>query len=157
MIITEMKWQECVDFLSSHRLGRLACTKDNWAYVVPIHYAFAENWFYGFSLPGQKVEWMRDNPHVCIEVDEFQEHRCWESVIARGTYQELPDTEEWHEERMRAWAALQHHNDWWEPGGSKPQSRELKVVPTVVFFRVIVQELTGRKVIGDEWKQEAVA
>ncbi|WP_312862239.1 pyridoxamine 5'-phosphate oxidase family protein [Rhizobium sp. P32RR-XVIII] len=102
MIITEMKWKECVDFLSSQRLARLACAKDNWAYIVPIHYAFVGNWFYGFSLPGQKVEWMRDNPHVCIEVDELREHRCWVSVVSRGTYQELPDTEEWHDERMHA-------------------------------------------------------
>lgn len=147
MIITEMKWKECADFLSSHRLGRLACAKDNWPYIVPIHYAFVDTWFYGFSLPGQKVEWMRHNPHVCIEVDEFREHRCWESVVGRGTYQELPDTETWHEERMHAWSALQYQNDWWEPGGLKPESREIKSAPTAVFFRVIVQELTGRKAL----------
>lgn len=58
---------------------------------------------------------MRDNPHVCVEVDEFQDHRCWESVIAGGIYQELPKTEEWREERMRAWVTLQHH-----PGNLKP-------------------------------------
>jgi nitroimidazol reductase NimA-like FMN-containing flavoprotein (pyridoxamine 5'-phosphate oxidase superfamily) len=154
MIITSLRWEECVAFLSRHRVGRLACSKDDWAYVLPIHYAFVVDRFYSFSLAGQKIEWMRENPHVCIEVDVLREHRCWESVVARGVYQELPDNDQWHDERMRAWGLLQQHNDWWEPGAIRPHQEDQEDRPDTIFFRVTVQDLTGRKALGDHWKAE---
>ncbi|PZM10030.1 pyridoxamine 5'-phosphate oxidase family protein [Rhizobium tubonense] len=155
MFIKALRWEECVAFLSRHRVGRLAASKDNWAYIVPIHYAFVDDRFYSFSLAGQKIEWMRENPRVCIEVDEFSEHRCWESVVARGLYQELPDNDQWHDERMRAWGLLQKHNDWWEPGALKPRPEEREIRSDTIFFRVTVQDLTGRKALGDQWRAGA--
>jgi uncharacterized protein len=128
-----------------------AIVKDDWAYIVPIHYAFIDDRFYSVSLAGQKIEWMRENPHVCIEADEFREHRSWESVVACGLYQELPDNEQWHDERMRAWGLLQQRNDWWEPGAIKLRSEEHEVYSDTIFFRITVQDLTGRKALGDQW------
>ena len=62
MFVQEMTREECVALASAGRLGRLACARDNRPYVVPIHYTFADNYLYGFSMPGQKVDWMRTNP-----------------------------------------------------------------------------------------------
>ncbi|WP_087006377.1 hypothetical protein [Rhizobium sullae] len=59
MIITEMKWRECVDFQSGHRLGRVVCAKDDWAYVVPIYHAFTKKLVLRVLTLRQKVEWMR--------------------------------------------------------------------------------------------------
>jgi len=68
MNISEMTRPECISLLKSARLGRLACVRDNRPYVVPIHFAFGDNFIFSFSLLGKKVEWMRQNPHVCLQV-----------------------------------------------------------------------------------------
>ena len=67
-----------------------ACARDNRPYVVPITFAFADNNIYSFSLIGQKIEWMRKNPEVCVQVGDFREGREWKSVVAYGVFEELP-------------------------------------------------------------------
>lgn len=51
MIITEMKWRECLDFQFGHRLGRVVCAKDDWAYVVPILCLHQKTGFAGSHSP----------------------------------------------------------------------------------------------------------
>jgi nitroimidazol reductase NimA-like FMN-containing flavoprotein (pyridoxamine 5'-phosphate oxidase superfamily) len=42
---------------------------------------------YALSTVGQKIEWMRQNPKVCLQVDEIANQSEWMSVIANGTYE----------------------------------------------------------------------
>ena len=94
MLIREMSRQECFRVLARARLARLACAHENQPYVVPVYLAYdeASECLYGFTTPGQKVEWMRANPLVCVEVDEVVSYDQWVSVIAIGRYEELPET-----------------------------------------------------------------
>jgi hypothetical protein len=61
----------------------------------PIHYAFADNCLYSFAMLGQKVDWMRTNPSVCVQVDTFSGHRDWRSVVIWSLYEELPESRNW--------------------------------------------------------------
>lgn len=141
MIITTMDRAQCMALLGAERLGRLACVKDGRPYVVPITYAADGDYLYGFSLLGQKVEWMRANGQVCLQVDRFDGEREWRSVVVHGSYEELPDRVGWKVQRDRAWSLLSRHADWWLPGGVKP-------VPAPpgrrLFYRIVVEEVTGR-------------
>jgi hypothetical protein len=91
MVITEMTQKECGAFLASASLGRLGCSFDNQPYVVPIYFVYEPDYIYVLSTFGQKTEWMRANPKVCLEVDEITNQSQWMSVIASGRYQELPE------------------------------------------------------------------
>ena len=53
----------------------------NRPYIVPIYFAYEPDHVYGFTTLRQKVEWMRSNPLVCVEVDEVLSHFRWSSVI----------------------------------------------------------------------------
>ena len=86
--------------------GRLGCARDNQPYVVPIYFAYEPDHLYGFSTFGRKIEWMRANPRVCVEVEEVASHFSWVSVILNGRYQELPDTPECSSERQHAYPLL---------------------------------------------------
>jgi nitroimidazol reductase NimA-like FMN-containing flavoprotein (pyridoxamine 5'-phosphate oxidase superfamily) len=66
MLIQEMTEAECITILARARLGRLACAHQNQPYVVPIYFAYEQPYAYAFTTPGQKVEWMRYNPLVCL-------------------------------------------------------------------------------------------
>ena len=94
MVIREMSRKDCLRVLAGAKLARLACAHENQPYVVPVYLAYddASGCLYGFTTPGQKVEWMRANPLVCVEVDEIAAHDRWVSVIAFGRYEELPET-----------------------------------------------------------------
>ena len=98
-----------------------------------------------FSTVGQKIVWLRANPHACVEVDSIVSPQEWTSVIVFGRYEELPDTDETKETREFAYKLLQKNKLWWEPGYVKTvlhgESRPL--VP--VYFRLLVEEISGHK------------
>jgi len=99
MVIREMSKDECLRVLAGTRLARLACASNNQPYVVPVYLAYhepsiGEACLYGYTTLGQKVEWMRANPQVCVEVDEVMSCTRWMSVIGFGHYEELPDMPE---------------------------------------------------------------
>jgi nitroimidazol reductase NimA-like FMN-containing flavoprotein (pyridoxamine 5'-phosphate oxidase superfamily) len=72
----------------AHRLGRLACCIDNQPFVVPIYYVLKNTYLYSFSMPGKKVDIMRQNPRVSLLVEEIAEGGTWKSVIAAGHFEE---------------------------------------------------------------------
>ncbi|TIO73923.1 MAG: pyridoxamine 5'-phosphate oxidase family protein [Mesorhizobium sp.] len=147
MQIRTLSTLECTKILTAHRVGHLACTKDGQPYIVPFYYAHADNHLYAFSMPGKKIDWMRSNPLVSVQVDEHGTDRGWRSVIANGRYEELPDRIGHKLQRDHAWSVLSRHSDWWEPGALKPAaSPELERLPPV-FFRIFIAEVSGREAI----------
>lgn len=150
MLIREMSKGECFRVLAGARLARLACAHDNQPYVVPVYLSYyaATGCLYGFTTLGQKIEWMRTNPLVCVEVDEMTAYNQWVSVIAMGSYEELTSTsvcnavprrplehsqhnvealtarpvdndpQACDDEREHAWQVLKTHPEWWEPSST---------------------------------------
>jgi len=142
VVITELNSTECKALLTSTRMGRLGCSKDGQPYIVPIQFVLDGIYLYSFSLQGQKVEWMRANPLVCVQVDEFGEQREWQSVIVNGRYEELPDRIGWKRQRDHAWSLLSKHANWWEPGGMKPITEG---GASHLFYRIVIEQMTGRR------------
>ena len=142
-MIRELSRQESVDLLARTRLGRLACTRGAQPYIVPIYFAYTDGSLYSFATVGRKIEWMRANPLVCVEVDEVVSSQQWMSVVAFGRYEEMPDEPEWQGVRASAHKVLQQTGMWWEPayvktilgGAARP------LVP--VFYRIHLDQITG--------------
>ena len=147
MIVKELTERECAAVLTASSLGHLACARDNRPYVVPITFAFADNNIYSFSLIGQKIEWMRKNPEVCVQVGDFRQGREWRSVVAYGVFEELLDRIGSKRERDHAWSLLSKHANWWEPGGLKPITAPM--TPSHLFYRIRIEKLTGRHAVAE--------
>lgn len=145
MLIQELTKQASLDLLARMRFGRLACARSTQPYVVPVYFVYNNNYLYSFSTVGQKIEWMRVNPVVCIEVDEVVSPQHWTSVIVFGRYEELPDTAKWRNERDFAYKMLQQNAMWWEPAyaSSIHHGAERRLVP--VFYRIQVVQITGQR------------
>ena len=131
VLIQELSSEASLDLLARTRLGRLACSQGGQPYIVPVYFAYADHTLYGFTTVGKKVEWMRANPLVCVEVDEVVSPERWTSVLAFGRYEELPDAPEWRSARAFAHKLLQRSCVWWEPayartilgGAQRPRCR----------------------------------
>lgn len=145
MRILTLPTSECTRLLASHHLARLACAKEGQPYVVPIYYAYADNSLYAFSMPGKKIDYMRANASVSILVEEMGEGREWRTVVAEGRYEELPDWVGHKRDRDRAWSLLSRHANWWEPGALKPVTLPLADHTPHIFFRILIEQLSGRE------------
>jgi uncharacterized protein len=175
MSVEEMTTGECFDLLGRSRLGRLGCARDNQPYVVPIYFVYQQPYLYGFTTPGQKVEWMRSNPLVCIELDEVEGNECWMSVVIFGRYEELPENPEAEQrrlqeqlrdrlharepgrraapataspeerERLHAIKLLNNYAQWWELGCASSRIRNPGGAVKPVFYRIRIERITGRR------------
>jgi nitroimidazol reductase NimA-like FMN-containing flavoprotein (pyridoxamine 5'-phosphate oxidase superfamily) len=150
VFIHEMTDEECRSALQNASVGRLACARDNQPYVVPINFAFDGTYLYGFTTLGQKIEWMRSNPLVCLEVDELISHNQWMSIVVFGRYEELPDKPEYQKARIHAHALLQQHAMWWEPAYISQEHRDQPHSLTPIFYRIYIDRMTGHRATFDE-------
>jgi uncharacterized protein len=150
MFIHEMSVAECHSALRKATIGRLGCALNNQPYVVPVNFAFDGTYLYGFTTLGQKVEWLRNNPLVCFEVDEITGQNDWMSIILFGSYQELPDKVEYAEARMKAYAVLHKRVVWWEPAYISQQHRDHPHSLTPIFYRIHINKITGHRATSKE-------
>lgn len=149
MFIHEMSEIDCRRTLQRATVGRLACARENQPYVVPIHFAFDGHYIYAFTTLGQKIEWMRTNPRVCLEVDERVSHNRWQSIIVFGRYEELPDLPQYQAARVRAHDLLQQQIMWWEPAYVGDAHRDTPHSDTPIFYRIRIDRMTGHRATPD--------
>jgi nitroimidazol reductase NimA-like FMN-containing flavoprotein (pyridoxamine 5'-phosphate oxidase superfamily) len=142
MVILEMTADECRAELQNINFGRLACARDNQPYIVPVYFAYDGQHLYGITTPGQKIEWMRANPLICLEADERPDHNRWMSIVVFGRYEELPDMPEFGRVRAQALEILEKRTLWWEPA-CVPTERQARRTP--IFYRIHIDRVTGRR------------
>ena len=146
MLIHTLTTAECREVLARARYGRLACAQSGQPYVVPVSLYLdpEEDAIFGFSTVGQKIQWMRSNPLVCIEVEEVVSRTEWITVVAFGHYQEIPYDEELAPLRQRAADLVGQEPQWWLPATASLSSGEQNVLPVV--YRILLSRMTGRRV-----------
>ncbi len=147
MFVREIEVAECRRMLAGARFGRLACAHENQPYVVPVFFAVDGDYVYLFSMPGRKIEWMRNNPQVCLEIDNVKSWNDWTSIVVLGRYDELADTPDCHCERLRAHELLQRRPMWWQPASVAVANHDGSRDFTPVFFRISIERVTGHRAV----------
>jgi nitroimidazol reductase NimA-like FMN-containing flavoprotein (pyridoxamine 5'-phosphate oxidase superfamily) len=121
--------------------------------VVPIFFYLEpqENCLYSFSTLGRKVQWMRANPQVCVEVDEVNDRRHWTTVVVFGRFEEIRDPAQHGKARERAAEPFVQRSEWWLPGIAKLAAGKEHPIPVV--YRIHITRMTGRRTDRPERKQ----
>ena len=132
--------------LAGTKVARLACARNNQPYIVPIHVDLDDEFLYGYATLGQKIEWMRQNPLVCLETDELTTDGQWASVVVFGYYEELPHTPDYEDSRRVAERLFERHPAWWEPASVPLAAHEHR---TPIVFRIRIGHVTGRRTAPD--------
>jgi len=149
VLIRELTPAECREILTRNGFGRLGCARDNQPYVVPIYFAYEPDHLYGFTTVGQKIDWMRRNPKVCVEVDEVSNHFQWMSVIITGRYQELRNTAELSAERLHAQQVLEKRMLWWQTAFAAKQLPSRRESGDPFFYCIHIDSMTGHRAVPD--------
>lgn len=135
----ELSRDEIDEFLRAQRIARLGCHAGGETYVVPVIYGYDGEAIVAVTMEGRKTAMLRENPSVCVEVDEYDTdgRGSWRSVIAQGAYEELAgDAIEPALDLLR--------ERFTRSAGRAPERRELG--PGVVVMRIRLAETTGRAV-----------
>jgi uncharacterized protein len=135
----ELSPAEIDEFLRAQRIARLGCHAGGVTYVVPLIYAYENSAVVAITTEGRKTAMLRENPRVCVEVDEYDAdgRGSWRSVIAQGTYEELADA------AIGPAVALLRVR-FARTAGRAPEPRALG--PDVVVLRISLDKITGRTV-----------
>jgi nitroimidazol reductase NimA-like FMN-containing flavoprotein (pyridoxamine 5'-phosphate oxidase superfamily) len=149
MLITKMRSRECRELLARLGFGRLACVSNNRPYVVPIYFTIEGGRLYSFSTLGRKIEWMRENPLVCVQTDEIRAHDDWVSVVIYGRYVEISNAPEHAKGRAFARALLKNRALWWQSGYTATQIRRKPKPAVPVFYCILIEEMTGVRASPD--------
>lgn len=144
-----MQPSEIEDLLSKKFYGHLGCSNAHEVYVAPITYVYADEVVYGYTHEGKKIEMMRANPNVCLQVEEVKSGHQWKSVVCNGTYEEITDPKEIHDVSMlmaERFAQIRKH-DVYDPYFLVIQElheHEIKT-PTAILYRIRIARKSGRK------------
>jgi nitroimidazol reductase NimA-like FMN-containing flavoprotein (pyridoxamine 5'-phosphate oxidase superfamily) len=148
MLIHELQAAECAAVLRQNHVARLGCARYDQPYVIPIQFSFdePENCVYAFSMVGQKIEWMRENPKVCLEVEDITDKNHWTTVVATGRYEEIGREPTDAGARERAERLFRQRPEWWLPGGARVLSHDHQ---EVVIYRIRIDRMSGRRAARD--------
>ena len=133
--------KQVIDLLHRQVIGRLGCHANDETYIVPINYVYRNDSIYAHSGSGKKIEMMRINPKVCLQVDEIADTFRWQSVILWGVFEELNG-----EERQQAMQAIIHRI---MPLTNKPSEEsshgiDVDLHNNLIVYRIRITEVTGR-------------
>jgi uncharacterized protein len=93
-MIQKLTEQEIEELLKDNVFGHLGCNDGLNTYVYPLNYLYDGNYITCHSQEGFKVQVMRKNNRVCLQVDEIKDDKNWKSVIAVGQFTEIHDAQE---------------------------------------------------------------
>ncbi len=133
--------------LKEQVVGRIACQSKGEIYLVPINYVYRDGCVYGHSGEGQKIRMMRENPHVCFEIDDIRSVFQWKSVIAKGVYEEITDIDE----KQQAMQGIIHRimplvtNPEGHPShGITEKDSDVGTTVELIVYRIRLEDVTGR-------------
>ena len=128
-------------FIRREVVARIGCHADGTTYVVPVAYAYHDGELYGFSHEGMKLDMLRRNPTVCVEIDQVEHLGSWTSVIAWGEFAEL----EGEEADAGAALAAKRLGSLVSDAESRRRIEEaLRKEPVPVIYRIRLGKRTGR-------------
>ncbi len=137
-MIKELDDKKARKLLKEQKFGHLGCVLESGEpCVVPVNYLYQDETIYIHSLPGQKLDALRANRKICLQVEKIEDTLKWQSVIVFGEFQEVKKTNEIIEvmrefsrkfERLTPVEAMIEEE--WNLGGT-------------VVFRINIKRITG--------------
>ena len=148
-MILKLGKSKCRTLLSNNYIGHLAYIYKNRPFVIPVTYYYDDstNALFGYSGDGHKINALRINNAVSLEVADIESVNTWKSVSVQGAFYEL--------EGSTAKINLHKFSEGVKRVVRIKEGRDLKYLsefsskiykegPPIVF-KIDIEELTGRE------------
>ena len=137
-MIKNLNENEARELMHEQKFGHLGCVLESGEpCVIPVNYLFKDDGIYVHVLPGQKLDAMRANGKVCLQVEKIGDSCRWQSAIAFGKFQEIKEIHEKIEILKEFSARFEHLTpvearieEQWNLGG-------------LVVFRINIKQIKG--------------
>lgn len=149
VLVKDMSRESAIALLQSVHLGRIACVRESQPYITPLQFAYQDHYLYSFATVGKRIEWMRANPLVCVEVERIESRQRWHTIVVSGVYEELPSTNEYLERQTLAYNLLSKVANWWEPGFVKTTHQGAVRPLETVYFRIKIAEMSAHEALEE--------
>jgi nitroimidazol reductase NimA-like FMN-containing flavoprotein (pyridoxamine 5'-phosphate oxidase superfamily) len=147
-MISKLTKQQIEEVLLDNIFGHIGCNDGFNTYVYPINYLYDGKNIICHSPSGSKIQVMRENKRVCLQVDEVKKNMHWKSVMIHGEYQELEDERERYN-AMKSFVDRNLHLKVKEriilPVTTAEREQDhLRENSKAVFYRIVIDEKNGR-------------
>lgn len=88
-MIGKMSQAQIKALLAQQLIARIGCSSKGKPYVVPVYFAYDDGIIYCQSREGLKLNMMRENPSVCLLIDDIGNLSNWRSAVVWGKFTEL--------------------------------------------------------------------
>jgi hypothetical protein len=102
-----------------------------------VNYLFKDDGIYIHVLPGQKLDAMRENHKICLQVDKIENSSRWQSAIAFGEFQEIKKINE----KIEILKEFSEHSEQSTP--VETMIEEQWNLGGMVVFRLNIKRITG--------------
>ena len=145
----DLSISEMVTILKRNYLGYLAYIFKGRPSSVPITYHFddANDAIISYSAEGHKMDAMRENSLVSLQVEEIESNNNWLSVLAHGTFEELKGIESKSQldqfaEGVKSTNTQKEHShpEFISEFSSTSNSKNVPIV-----YRFKINEITGKR------------
>ena len=145
-MLGELAPAEIEQLLRTEWVARLGLHASRLTYVVPISYVYDGQAVIGHTGDGLKLEMLRANPKVCVEVDQVENLGNWRSVIAWGRFEELTGhaAADGLEQLMTRFAPMMTSPDTTPSHGAHPVAQHGTGPMHGCVFRIVLEEKSGR-------------
>ncbi|HDZ15313.1 hypothetical protein LCGC14_1269190 [marine sediment metagenome] len=138
-----------VTLLKRNFLGHLAFISKGKPLCTPITYYFddEDNALISYSAEGFKMDAMRENGLISLQVEEIESNSNWLSVLANGTFEELQGSKakaQLHKFTQGVKNIItkkgKSHPEFINEFSSKSPSKDVPIV-----YRIKINEITGKR------------
>ena len=141
--VEDMTPAEMHSLLQTVGFGHLGCSQNGRPYVVPMHYAYDGKELFFFTTEGMKTQFIKDNPEVCLQVEEARDSTHWRSVMVIGRAERLAA----REEMERAMQLITERNPSLTPAISATQIDTWGRGVDIALYRIQPKIIDGRKTV----------
>jgi nitroimidazol reductase NimA-like FMN-containing flavoprotein (pyridoxamine 5'-phosphate oxidase superfamily) len=141
--VEDMTAEEMRALLGRAGFGHLGCAREGRPYVVPMHYAYTDEFLYIFTTEGMKTSFIEANREVCLQVEEVESPTRWQSVMVTGEAERITK----QDEKERAMQAITESNPTLTPALNQTQIDTWGRANNIALYRIRPSIIDGRKTI----------
>jgi nitroimidazol reductase NimA-like FMN-containing flavoprotein (pyridoxamine 5'-phosphate oxidase superfamily) len=147
-MIGKLTGEQIEDVLMDNVMGHIGFNDGRNNYVYPTHFVYDGSNIICHAQLGFKIQAMRKNKRVCLQVDEIKKDMNWKSVLVHGNYQELEEERD-RQHAMKLFVDRYLHLKIKEstilPNAKEDRAQgQIQEHSKAVFYRIIIDEKTGR-------------